>query len=56
VSTSASLFRWTEQGIKNVKDTVTRVEEGRRPIDRQGGRLNALSWTQGVADVVAVSE
>lgn len=50
------LIRWTEQGIKNVKDTVTRTEQASSAIDKAGGRLIGTWWTQGAYDIVVTSE
>jgi uncharacterized protein with GYD domain len=54
--TYIGLFKWTAQGIQNVKNTVTRVEEVRAQVDQAGGRLVGSWWTQGAYDLVAVTE
>jgi uncharacterized protein with GYD domain len=54
--TYIELLKWTPQGIQNVKNTVTRVEEARAQIDQAGGRLVGTWWTQGSYDLVAVVE
>ncbi len=50
------LLKWTEQGIKNVKDTVKRGDDLRKLSERLGGRVTSLYWTQGPYDVVALLE
>jgi uncharacterized protein with GYD domain len=50
------LGKWTDQGIRNVKDTVTRLEERRAAYEKAGGRLIGTWWTQGAYDVVIVLE
>src|SRR5215468_10117618 len=50
------LVKWTEQGIRNVKDTVTRTEQARAAAEQSGGRLIGSWWTQGAYDIVAVFE
>jgi uncharacterized protein with GYD domain len=54
--TYVALIKWTEQGIRSVKDTVARAEQNRQAIERGGGRLLGLWWTQGAYDLVAVGE
>jgi uncharacterized protein with GYD domain len=54
--TYVALFKWTEQGVRNVKETVARTEQNRAAIDKAGGRLVGVWWTQGAYDVVAVAE
>ena len=54
--TYIGLFKWTEQGVRNVKDTVTRVEQARAAIEKAGGRLTGTWWTQGSYDIVTVGE
>ena len=54
--TYITLVKWTEQGVRNVKDTVTRTEQVRAAAEKAGGRLLGVWWTQGAYDVVTVSE
>ncbi len=54
--TYVTLMNWTEQGIKNVKDTLNRTEQARQGIEQQGGRLLGTYWTQGAYDLVAIFE
>ena len=53
--TYVSLFTWTEQGIKDVKGTVDRSEQARQAITGLGGAMEALYWTQGAYDLIAVT-
>jgi uncharacterized protein with GYD domain len=50
------LANWTEQGIRNVKDTVARTEQVQAAAEKAGGRLVGSWWTQGAYDIVAVLE
>lgn len=50
------LVKWTEQGIKNVKDTVKRSEDVRKLAERLGGRMVTILWTQGQYDLVGIYE
>jgi len=54
--TYISLFNFTEQGLKNVKGTVERTEQARTAMEKAGGRLTAIYWTEGQYDLVAISE
>jgi uncharacterized protein with GYD domain len=55
--TYVSLVKWTDQGIRSVKDTVDRTEQvGRQAIEAAGGRLTGVWWTQGAFDMVTVSD
>jgi len=54
--TYVSLIKWTDQGIKGAKDTVSRYEQARAQVEQMGGRLSTTYWTQGSYDIVAISE
>jgi uncharacterized protein with GYD domain len=54
--TYVSLIHWTEQGIKNYKDTTRRAEDFSKLVESAGGRVRELLWTVGEYDIVAVSE
>jgi uncharacterized protein with GYD domain len=49
------LYKWTDQGIREVKDTVTRAEQARRAVEQMGAKVEALYWTQGAYDLVAIA-
>jgi len=50
------LYRFTEQGLKNVKDTVKRAREIRKQNEERGFRVIGTYWTQGRYDLVSVVE
>ena len=52
--TYVSLIHWTEQGIKNFKDTTQRAEDFSKLVDSTGGRVRELLWTVGEYDIVAI--
>ena len=54
--TYVSLLRWTEQGIKNARDTVNRRQEAEQRIQQTGGSIVATYWTQGSYDIVVISD
>ncbi|HKZ48393.1 MAG TPA: GYD domain-containing protein [Thermoplasmata archaeon] len=50
------LGKWTEQGIRNVKDAPKRVQAAKASIEKVGGKMHALYITMGKYDFVAVAE
>ena len=52
--TYLTLFKWTEQGIKNVKDTTKRAAKFREMFERSGGSLKDIYWTMGRYDGVII--
>ena len=51
-----SLVNWTDQGIKNFRDTLRRAEDYRGLVDKSGGQVRQLLWTLGEYDVVVVAD
>ena len=49
------LLRWTEQGIRNSKDTTRRADAAKREAERIGGKLTVY-WTFGEYDMVCILE
>jgi uncharacterized protein with GYD domain len=54
--TYVSLFNWTDQGIRNVRDTVQRYERSQELQDKHGVSLEEIYWTVGSYDLVAIAE
>ncbi len=54
--TYISLVKWTDQGAKGARDTVKRAREFRADVERRGGKLHSIHWTQGQYDLVSVVE
>ncbi|HEY5990827.1 MAG TPA: GYD domain-containing protein [Streptosporangiaceae bacterium] len=54
--TYVSLIHWTEQGIKNYKETTNRAADFSKLVESSGGRVRDLLWTVGEYDIVAVVE
>jgi uncharacterized protein with GYD domain len=50
------LMNWTDQGIKNVKDTVKRAKSFEGAIEKAGGKSLGLYYTMGRYDFVAIVE
>jgi len=54
--TYVSLVHWTEQGIKNYKDSTRRAEDFSRLVESLGGRLREALYTVGEYDIVVITE
>jgi uncharacterized protein with GYD domain len=54
--TYVSLINWTEQGVRNFRDTVHRAEDFRGLVKENGGQVRQILWTLGEYDVVGVVE
>jgi len=56
VTTYVVLFNWTEQGIRNYKDSPNRAEAAKKQWGEAGIQIKDLYWTVGPFDLVAVVE
>lgn len=56
MSTYVLLIRWTEQGIRQVKDSPNRLDKARRALKEMGGEFKTLFMTMGDYDLVATYE
>jgi uncharacterized protein with GYD domain len=50
------LFNFTEQGIRNVKDTINRAEAFKSAIEKAGGKFISEYYTLGKYDIVTIVE
>jgi uncharacterized protein with GYD domain len=50
------LVNWTEQGVRNVQQTVGRTDHGGEIAEKHGLELKEAYWTVGGYDMVAVFE
>jgi uncharacterized protein with GYD domain len=50
MATYLSLFHWTDQGIRSVKDSPKRLEASRKALQKLGGELKAFYMLQGPYD------
>jgi uncharacterized protein with GYD domain len=51
--TYIALLDWTDQGVRNFKDSVDRYESARGQVERLGVRFTDIHWTLGDHDLVA---
>lgn len=50
------LLNWTDQGIKNVKDTIKRAESLKSYLEKRGGKLTDILYTFGQYDAIVTAE
>jgi uncharacterized protein with GYD domain len=50
------LYRFTDEGLKHVKDTVKRAQEVRKMNESRGFKVVGTYWTQGHYDIVSIVE
>ncbi len=48
------LYRFTDDGLKNIKDTVKRAQEIRAETENRGFKVVCTYWTQGQYDLVSI--
>jgi len=54
VPTYVVLYRFTDQGLKGIKDTVRRAREVRAENEKRGFKVVGTYWTQGRYDLVSI--
>jgi uncharacterized protein with GYD domain len=50
------LVNWTEQGVRNVKETLQRTDSGGEIAEKHGLTLEQAYWTVGPYDMVTIFE
>lgn len=56
MTTYVLLASWTEQGIRDIKDSPQRLDSARKMLADMGGSLKSFFLTMGDYDIVAVYE
>lgn len=54
--TYVTLYKYTDQGIRNIKESPSRVDQARKAVEKAGGKLKSIHLTMGQYDLVAISE
>jgi uncharacterized protein with GYD domain len=54
--TYITLVNFTDQGIRNFKDTPKRAQAFSDLVQQLGGNLKDIYWTMGAYDIVAITE
>ena len=52
--TYVTLINWTDQGVKNYKDTVDRYESAQEAMGKAGVSFREIYWTIGSYDLVGI--
>lgn len=56
MATYVILYKYTEQGIKNIKDAPKRVEAAKKAAAQAGITIRETLWLQGEYDFLTISE
>lgn len=56
MTTYILLVNWTEQGIKNVRESPKRLDASKKSLEAMGGSFKDFYMTMGEFDIVAVCE
>lgn len=56
MTTYVMLINWTEQGMKNVRESPARLDAARKVLADMGGSLKEFYLTMGEYDMVVVGE
>lgn len=56
MTTYILLINWTEQGVKNVRDSPKRLDAAKKALGEMGGNFKEFYLTMGDHDMVAVCE
>ena len=51
-----TLYKLTDQGIRNIKDSPKRLEAGIKSFEAKGGKILGAYYTTGEFDVVTIGE
>ncbi len=54
--TYVTLFKWTEQGVRDIKNAPARFQASRKLTESMGGKVLGLYVTMGEYDIIAVTE
>jgi uncharacterized protein with GYD domain len=49
-----TLMNWTDQGVRNVRDTVQRRGQADELAQKHGATIEEVYWTVGPYDIVAI--
>lgn len=56
MTTYVMLINWTEQGLKNVRESPKRLDTAKKLLSDMGGSFKQFYLTMGECDIVAVLE
>jgi uncharacterized protein with GYD domain len=50
------LYKFTDQAVRNIKDSPKRLEAGIKAFEAKGGKILGTYYTQGEFDLVTIGE
>lgn len=56
MTTYIMLINWTDQGIRNVRESPRRFDAARKMLEEMGGSFQTIYLTMGDYDLVAVAD
>jgi uncharacterized protein with GYD domain len=56
MATYIALLNYTDQGIRNVKETTKRADAFKAMAQKAGATVKSIYWTQGQYDLVSILE
>ena len=56
MATFVSLINWTDQGVKNFRESTKRADAFAELVEKRGGSVKGIYWTLGEYDIVAITE
>ena len=56
MATYVILAKFTDQAVREIKDTVKRSEAVRQAMSQAGGTIKEILWLQGQYDILAITE
>ncbi|HYD65367.1 GYD domain-containing protein [Azospirillum sp.] len=56
MTTYIMLMSWTDQGVRNVRDSPKRLDAARAALKEMGGEFHSLHMTMGEYDLVGLYE
>ena len=56
MATYITLGNFTDQGIRNVKDTTKRAEAVKEAVRKSGANMKNIYWTMGSYDLIGIFE
>jgi uncharacterized protein with GYD domain len=56
MATYVTLLKYTEQGLKTIKESPSRLEKARASLKALGGELKSFHLVQGRYDAIVISE
>jgi uncharacterized protein with GYD domain len=56
MTTYVTLYNFTEQGARSIKDTVKRAEAAKKAAAAVGAKIKEVLWLQGQYDIIVISE